>query len=143
MEGLVEVKVGGKWGPLCGGNSFGFGEATVVCRQLGYSEYDNYYNDGGNRFDIDTSKYDEAFYIGLFCGGHENSISECDYRLLRGTTALCATTSNYKFLYAGVKCQNSIIHTEGKREVESARFFSRHETPIEYARFGENYGIRK
>ncbi len=42
LEGCVEVCLGGVWRRWCGGNFVLDVEATVVCRQLGYSDGGGY-----------------------------------------------------------------------------------------------------
>ena len=114
-EGVVEVQIDGKWGPICG-SDFDYREAKVICKQLGYSTYDDYHKDGKFWYDsVDTSGYDEAFYIGLSCDGDERSISECYYHFVRGPTDSCISSSSFNFkpLYAGLEC-DSVIYSEGK-----------------------------
>ena len=36
-EGRVEICIGGLWSPVCGGVFWGFSEARVACRELGFS----------------------------------------------------------------------------------------------------------
>ena len=40
-QGLVEVYCNGQWGTICD-DQFGQEEADTVCRQLGYTEADQY-----------------------------------------------------------------------------------------------------
>ena len=121
----MEVQVDGKWGPLCGSGSsdFTYSEAKVICRQLGYSTYNSYHTDGKSWYpSVDTSVYDEAFYIGLSCDGDERSISKCGYTIRRGPTSFCTSVSGYKTVYAGLECEN-VSYSEGKK---SSKAFDDH-----------------
>lgn len=73
MEGHVEVYINGAWGTVCS-SSFDFREATVICRQLGYSRAVRYYRRahyGRGTVSILLNK--------LWCKGDEEQLTHCRY----------------------------------------------------------------
>ena len=72
QQGRVEVFVNGEWGTVCD-DDFGFDDAKVICRMLGYSDVVTsrnkaYFGQGTGKIWIDQ----------LNCKGDEESIFECD-----------------------------------------------------------------
>ena len=69
-EGRVEVNYEGTWGTVCNDVYWGFNDAMVVCRMLGYSSvlaaHVMYGQGSGN-----------VWLSNLACTGNESSISEC------------------------------------------------------------------
>ncbi|XP_035660544.1 neurogenic locus notch homolog protein 1-like isoform X2 [Branchiostoma floridae] len=96
-KGVVEVKIGGKWGRICDRN-WGLAEANVVCRHLGH--------DGATRsYKRAAANYGQYFsphfsLSDVECTGTEQSLQECRHVF---ETTLCEGKSRSK-LTAGVKC---------------------------------------
>nr|XP_018909898.1 PREDICTED: lysyl oxidase homolog 3-like isoform X2 [Bemisia tabaci]XP_018909899.1 PREDICTED: lysyl oxidase homolog 3-like isoform X2 [Bemisia tabaci]XP_018909900.1 PREDICTED: lysyl oxidase homolog 3-like isoform X2 [Bemisia tabaci]XP_018909901.1 PREDICTED: lysyl oxidase homolog 3-like isoform X2 [Bemisia tabaci]XP_018909902.1 PREDICTED: lysyl oxidase homolog 3-like isoform X2 [Bemisia tabaci]XP_018909903.1 PREDICTED: lysyl oxidase homolog 3-like isoform X2 [Bemisia tabaci] len=72
-EGNVEVFHDGRWGSVCD-DEFDEAEARVVCRQLGYRDYqrvtrDSYFGQARKKFWIDD----------VFCGGSEYELAQCKF----------------------------------------------------------------
>ena len=71
-EGRIEVNYEGTWGTVCDDDLWGFNEATVVCRMLGYSAViATHVMYGQGTGTVWLSNVD--------CTGSENSISECPH----------------------------------------------------------------
>eukprot|EP00058_Branchiostoma_floridae_P013073 XP_002598561.1 hypothetical protein BRAFLDRAFT_66952 [Branchiostoma floridae] len=96
-KGVVEVKIGGKWGRICDRN-WGLAEANVVCRHLGH--------DGATRsYKRAAANYGQYFsphfsLSDVECRGTEQSLQECQHIF---DITLCEGKSRSK-LTAGVKC---------------------------------------
>ncbi|KAK8742144.1 hypothetical protein OTU49_002140, partial [Cherax quadricarinatus] len=73
-EGRVEVKVFGRWGPVCD-DMWGVPDGDVVCQQLGFTSgaKEVFQN---SRFGSGTSQY---LMDDLNCHGKETSLAECDF----------------------------------------------------------------
>ena len=89
-DGRVEVNYQGTWGTVCNDTYWGFNDATVICRMLGYTAavaaHVKYGQGTGT-----------IWMSSLACTGSENSISECVHRGWGETTC-------YHFQDAGVTC---------------------------------------
>ena len=111
-EGRVELCMNGVWGTVCD-NSWNDTEASVVCRQLGFSRFrkfllslysisslnnivffpsdflalgDAYYGEGSGPVYIDT----------IDCRGNESNLTDCTYT----TSSTCSHSQD-----AGVQCR--------------------------------------
>ncbi|XP_078616873.1 scavenger receptor cysteine-rich domain-containing protein DMBT1-like [Branchiostoma floridae x Branchiostoma japonicum] len=75
-EGRVEVRPMDSfvWGTVCD-NSFGFADAIVICRMLGYPGYQTFYH--GAYFGQGTGP---IYMDDLGCTGVETSVFDCSYR---------------------------------------------------------------
>ncbi|XP_069970434.1 antigen WC1.1 [Penaeus vannamei] len=73
-EGRVEVKVFGRWGPVCD-DMWGLPEGDVVCHQLGFPTgakdifVDSQFGSGNSQYLMDD----------LNCHGNEESLADCDF----------------------------------------------------------------
>ncbi|XP_011499966.1 PREDICTED: uncharacterized protein LOC105363863 [Ceratosolen solmsi marchali] len=75
-EGRVEIKILDKWGQVCD-DSFDMIDATVICRELGYSLGALEVRPGGFYGNLNPP---EAFMVDqLKCQGNETTIRECDF----------------------------------------------------------------
>ena len=73
-SGLLEVCHGGHWGTVCGGSSVNNNLATVVCRQLGYSE------DAVVEVGTPYGQGDGIIWLSeLQCEGAEATLMECSH----------------------------------------------------------------
>ncbi|XP_019861855.1 PREDICTED: neurotrypsin-like, partial [Amphimedon queenslandica] len=89
--GRVEVCINGTWGTICD-NGWENNDATVVCRQLGYSPYGaiakaSYFTEGWLPFHL----------YSVNCSGNESTLLNCSY----STTGTC-----YNIQDAGAICQS-------------------------------------
>ncbi|XP_078695032.1 scavenger receptor cysteine-rich type 1 protein M130-like isoform X2 [Branchiostoma floridae x Branchiostoma belcheri] len=71
--GRVEVYYNGQWGTVCSDN-FSRQEARVVCRELGFSDYDNYYHNAYFGQGSGPIWMDD-----LGCSGYESSLQYCPH----------------------------------------------------------------
>ena len=101
-EGLIEVRVDGIWGPICGRDHDDL-IARTICRQLGFSDFDIYYFSEAEKEFSAYNLYNETFYIGLSCSEGSTSLRNCTYEQLRGTKEQCSSGSSNG--YAGLKCR--------------------------------------
>nr|XP_045618855.1 uncharacterized protein LOC123770744 [Procambarus clarkii]XP_045618856.1 uncharacterized protein LOC123770744 [Procambarus clarkii]XP_045618857.1 uncharacterized protein LOC123770744 [Procambarus clarkii] len=73
-EGRVEVKVFGRWGPVCD-DMWGVPDGDVVCQQLGFVKgakevfINSYFGSGNGQYLMDD----------LNCHGNEKSLADCDF----------------------------------------------------------------
>jgi len=101
MEGLVEVQVGKKWGPVCS-DTWTAKEALVVCRHLGFgfaslALKDVYYYHG-------TEGANKIRMTGVDCDGSETALHYCNrHRKPRS----CGDPTKSKTPYAGVICTDA------------------------------------
>jgi deleted-in-malignant-brain-tumors protein 1 len=75
VTGRIQVCINGTWNTICGTN-FDSNDASVACRQLGYSPY--------GAFNLSYYYYfssDPVYFYNLNCTGSESSIWECPYTL--------------------------------------------------------------
>lgn len=95
---VVEVKINGTWGGICD-DGFGFNEANVVCKQLGFhlGAEEVYTNQG-------EGIGDPIHLYGLECSkGSEKRITDCKLdKLIHGTTHICSGIEK-----VGVKCRKT------------------------------------
>ncbi|XP_071785292.1 scavenger receptor cysteine-rich domain-containing group B protein-like [Asterias amurensis] len=96
-EGRVEVYANGAWGTVCD-DGWGINDATVVCRQLGYTyalsaEQSAYFGQGSGAIVMDN----------VACTGLETKLAQCPYT----TSHNCGHSED-----AGVVCSNSYPGTE-------------------------------
>ncbi|XP_064405891.1 uncharacterized protein LOC135350948 isoform X5 [Halichondria panicea] len=92
-EGRIEICMNNEWGTVCD-DSWGSADATVVCRQLGYSSIDAVAFSAAHF----GAGIGSIFLDGVSCGGNENSLTDC-------TRALSVICSNGHNEDAGVRCQ--------------------------------------
>eukprot|EP00058_Branchiostoma_floridae_P007724 XP_002593212.1 hypothetical protein BRAFLDRAFT_120140 [Branchiostoma floridae] len=71
--GRVEVYYNGQWGTVCD-HEFGWEEARVVCRELGFSDYINYYHNAYYGQGSGPIWMDH-----LRCSGYESSLQYCPH----------------------------------------------------------------
>ena len=91
-EGRVEVNYEGAWGTVCNDSYWGFNDAMVFCRMLGYtSAVAAHVQYGPGTGSVLMSE--------LACTGSESSISECPHRGWGETSIFCPHT-----LDAGITC---------------------------------------
>ena len=115
-EGRIEICFNNEWGTICDDN-WGKNDATVVCKQLGYSTIGNqpnklvyfllYYT---NMFShTDAVAFSNAhfgsgsgtiFLDNVGCSGTEASLLDCSYS--SGNSVVCSNGHNED---AGVRCQ--------------------------------------
>ncbi|VDI01206.1 Hypothetical predicted protein, partial [Mytilus galloprovincialis] len=71
---ILEVKVFGRWGTVCA-DGFGYEEATVACRMLGYQ------NHNIDRIEVYPSKtlLDQVVMTNIKCFGVEHDIRKCQF----------------------------------------------------------------
>ncbi|XP_066266533.1 scavenger receptor cysteine-rich type 1 protein M130-like [Branchiostoma lanceolatum] len=69
--GRVEVKHDGQWGSICD-DDFGASEARVVCRELGFPDYETFHY--GAFYGEGTGP---VWLNNLVCNGFENSLEDC------------------------------------------------------------------
>ncbi|XP_078610727.1 scavenger receptor cysteine-rich domain-containing group B protein-like isoform X2 [Branchiostoma floridae x Branchiostoma japonicum] len=69
--GRVEVYYNGQWGTVCD-DGFGWQEARVICRELGFSDYQTYHHNA--LFGPGTGP---IWMDGLNCNGYESSLQYC------------------------------------------------------------------
>ena len=89
--GRVETVYDGKWVGLCG-NSWDINDATVVCRQLGFTSAVGAYRGG---FVLDGP---ETNWLDVNCIGNESSIFQC---AVNGWVKYC------RIKKAGVRCSSA------------------------------------
>ena len=93
---IVHVKINGTWGGICD-DGFGFNEANVICRQLGYyMGAKNVTRGQGTNPDDLISLHD------MTCKGDEKHISECDFEDHSAHNHACVGTEK-----AGLKCRKA------------------------------------
>lgn len=100
-EGFIIIHHRGSWGAVCNDDAqFNIVDATVVCRQLGYS----------SAITIEHGEWDpfqallvpEYFYYNLECTGAESDLMECHHI---GTPSACIPNQP-----AGVKCSGELAN---------------------------------
>ena len=75
-SGRLEVYHDGEWGSVCS-HKFGYHEATVACRMMGYSYAKRAYTKSNAYFDtVDSNK---IVLSELKCDGTESHLSDCDF----------------------------------------------------------------
>ncbi|XP_028418270.1 protein bark beetle-like [Dendronephthya gigantea] len=109
--GRLEIFVNGKWGTVCD-YWFGYNDAQVACRQLGFMKAKYSYTHGGGSGPIWLDR--------LQCGGSENNLLSCKHRGLgvngcnhgEDVGVVCEFLGSYlenTFFWKGVKFKNSKI----------------------------------
>jgi deleted-in-malignant-brain-tumors protein 1 len=93
-HGQVQVCIGGVWGSICRNDYWDNNDASVICRQLGFSPYGAIALTGDSR-DYDSN--DPTFYEGLNCRGNEGHIFDCPVDQL-------ASVCQYKWDDANIVC---------------------------------------
>uniref|UniRef100_A0A1X7UMK1 SRCR domain-containing protein n=1 Tax=Amphimedon queenslandica TaxID=400682 RepID=A0A1X7UMK1_AMPQE len=94
--GRVEVCINGTWGTICH-NGWDNNDASVVCRQLGYSPYGAI-----AKASYFTETWLSFYLYSVNCNGNESTLLNCSY----STTGTCYNTQD-----AGAICQSvSIAH---------------------------------
>ncbi|XP_035661704.1 scavenger receptor cysteine-rich type 1 protein M130-like [Branchiostoma floridae] len=97
-EGVVEVRKFGFWGRICD-KAWGMGEATVVCRQLGYKTALDFYKKAEKKFGVGPGTANR-WLSDVQCAGNEATLAECT---LNTGIGVCASRRRWS---AGVKCQD-------------------------------------
>uniref|UniRef100_A0A1X7ULL6 Deleted in malignant brain tumors 1 protein n=1 Tax=Amphimedon queenslandica TaxID=400682 RepID=A0A1X7ULL6_AMPQE len=72
-SGHVQVCIGGVWGSICSNDYWNNDDASVLCRQLGFSPYGAIAIHESRTYDT----RDPTFYEGLNCRGNETHIFDC------------------------------------------------------------------
>ncbi|XP_060081090.1 scavenger receptor cysteine-rich type 1 protein M160-like [Ylistrum balloti] len=96
-SGRVEVFYDGQWGTVCS-SGWGYGDAQVACRMLGYSNTVNY---GTAGFPRGTGV---VWMKSLGCSGSESTLYDCDFD---GWGSTCSHSSD-----VGVFCFNDTDNSE-------------------------------
>ncbi|CAH1248845.1 LOXL4 [Branchiostoma lanceolatum] len=97
-EGVVEVRKFGFWGRICD-KDWGMGEASVVCRQLGYPGALDFYRKAEKKFGIGPWTANR-WLSDVQCAGNEATLAECT---LNTGIGVCASRRRWS---AGVKCRD-------------------------------------
>lgn len=71
-QGRVEIMYDGEWGTICD-DSWDMNDAHVICRMLGYTQAQTYYNRA--RFGKGTG---QIWLDEVRCQGYESTIKACD-----------------------------------------------------------------
>jgi len=93
-EGRVEVNYNGEWGTVCD-EGWGYTEAWVVCRQLGFGSYSGtsvgsaYFGEGSGSILLHN----------VTCSGYESTLLSCNHGL--GSSENCSHSQD-----AGVICSS-------------------------------------
>ena len=94
-NGRVEIYYLERWGTVCN-NNWGLLDATVVCRQLGYSNASSTYKFYGDRGLI--------WLDSIACTGYEANLTQC-----RGSElGVHHRSCSYKYKQAGVFCSGKL-----------------------------------
>ena len=94
LEGRVEVFLRGHWGTVCDSN-WDFGDAIVVCRQLG-----NLQAVEALRNAVFGAGSGPSWYSGMHCTGTERNLTECS-KSISDTGSACS-----HIRYAGAVCSS-------------------------------------
>ena len=70
LKGRLEVLYNGTWGYACN-HKFGYDDADVVCRQMGFSRV--------SQTKISDHKSDQIWLRNVNCNGQESSITSCPH----------------------------------------------------------------
>ncbi|RDD36431.1 Deleted in malignant brain tumors 1 protein, partial [Trichoplax sp. H2] len=81
-SGNVEVYSGYRWTSVCHQN-FGLSEASVVCRQLGYTNVSHYFCCSYYGY---GSTSETEYLTDLSCNGQEDSLDQCSYNIANSTS---------------------------------------------------------
>ena len=82
-QGVVEIHFRGEWGLVCGDSKWTDVEASVVCRQLGYSGWSfatssaAFLTGPTNR---DSFENRRIWLEHIQCKGHESALAQCRYQ---------------------------------------------------------------
>ncbi|XP_030844524.1 neurotrypsin-like isoform X2 [Strongylocentrotus purpuratus] len=105
--GRVEVFLGGEWGTVCD-DDWGYDDADVVCRQLGYHE-------GASGFTTNAREFGQGsgniFLDDVSCKGYEDRITDCEALLNTVGETNCGHDED-----AGVKCQGCTVDSDCEQD---------------------------
>ncbi|RDD39041.1 Mucin-like protein, partial [Trichoplax sp. H2] len=96
-KGNVEIYHNGSWGAVCN-KYFGFNEANVVCRQLGFTEGASTYYCCGH---FGTNGFTHTWLSGIVCNSTGNSLDQCFHNSSWIQTPDCG-----RYSWVGVMCRN-------------------------------------